>query len=320
MLSRELATSLRRAGVHWSPAKGDRFMIPDRDLDDEVFVVSDMVVEAVDLPRVGRILAFNGTTEWALDSVEAAEAIWLPREEQLRSLLGDAFVSLERLETEPAGYAVTVRVAGELDRHVDVDAEAALGPGAAGPAHSLRPARISPVSDDAPAPRCRETDGTVEREGVVAMAEAGAVPDLRHRAAGLGWLTAGLALLTIAMLAVAVWLVATGSTPQPSSTVVLPVNVDFSHTRAAMVVAAATAVAATFLGLAAAQTASAMKVLSRDRHQPPPMPLHLRQARQWALGPLAARILDPARSRTGRSRRCPTRAGSRRGRACAARC
>ena len=126
MLSRELATSLRRAGVHWSPEKGDRFVIPDRDLDDEVFVVSDMVVEAVDLPRVGRILAFNGTTEWALDSVEAAEAIWLPREEQLRSLMGDAFVSLERLETEPAGYAVTVRVAGELDRHVDVDAEAAL--------------------------------------------------------------------------------------------------------------------------------------------------------------------------------------------------
>ena len=112
--------------MHWSPEKGDRFVIPDRDLDDEVFVVSDMVVEAVDLPRVGRILAFNGTTEWALDSVEAAEAIWLPREEQLRSLMGDAFVSLERLETEPAGYAVTVRVAGELDRHVDVDAEAAL--------------------------------------------------------------------------------------------------------------------------------------------------------------------------------------------------
>ena len=126
MLTRELATALRRAGVQWSPTKGDRFVVPDRDLDDEVFVVSDMVVQAVDVPRVGRILAFNGTTEWALDSVEAAEAIWLPREEQLRSLMGDAFVSLERLETEPAGYAVTVRVEGELDRHVDVDAEAAL--------------------------------------------------------------------------------------------------------------------------------------------------------------------------------------------------
>jgi hypothetical protein len=126
MLTRELAISLRRAGVQWSPAKGDRFVVPDRDLDEEVFVVSDMVVEAVDVPKVGRILAFNGTTEWALDSVEAAEAIWLPREDQLRSLMGDAFVSLERLETEPAGYAVTVRAAGGLDRHVDLDAEAAM--------------------------------------------------------------------------------------------------------------------------------------------------------------------------------------------------
>jgi hypothetical protein len=126
MLTRELAESLRDAGMSWSPAKGDRFVVPDRDLDDEVFVVSDMVVEAVDLPKVGRILAFNGTTEWALDSLEAAEAIWLPREDQLRDLLGDAFVSLERLDTQPDGYAVTVRVAGETARHVDVDAEQAL--------------------------------------------------------------------------------------------------------------------------------------------------------------------------------------------------
>ncbi len=126
MLTRELATALRRAGVQWRPVKGDRFVVPDRDLDDEVFVVSDMVVEAVDVPRIGRILAFNGTTEWALDSVEAADAVWLPREDQLRTLMGDAFVSLERLETEPAGYAVTVRVDGEVDRHVDVDAEAAM--------------------------------------------------------------------------------------------------------------------------------------------------------------------------------------------------
>jgi len=123
----ELARSLRRAGVRWSPVKGDRFMVPDRDLDDELFVVSDMVVEAMDVPNAGGILAFNGTTEWALDSLEAAEAIWLPREDQLRGLLGDAFVSLERLDTEPVGYAVTVRVDGEPVRHVDVDAEAALG-------------------------------------------------------------------------------------------------------------------------------------------------------------------------------------------------
>ena len=78
MLSRALAESLRDAGLRWAPAKGDRFVVPDRDLDDEVFVVSDMVVEAVDVPDGDRLLAFNGTTEWALDSLEAGEAICLP--------------------------------------------------------------------------------------------------------------------------------------------------------------------------------------------------------------------------------------------------
>ena len=126
VIPRDLALALREAGLSWAPQKGDRFAVLDRDLDDEVFVVSDMVVEAVDVPDGGRILAFNGTTEWALDSVEAAEAVWLPREDQLRTALDDAFVALERLDTDPAGYAVTVRVAAELVRHVDVDAESAF--------------------------------------------------------------------------------------------------------------------------------------------------------------------------------------------------
>ena len=50
-----------------------------------------MVVEVVDTP-LGAVLAFNGTTEWALDSIEVDEAVWLPLEHQLRDLLGDAFV------------------------------------------------------------------------------------------------------------------------------------------------------------------------------------------------------------------------------------
>ena len=123
MTSRETAEALRDAGLRWTPARGDRFLVPDRDLDDQVFVVSDMVIEAVDIPQGPRILAFNGTTEWALDSVEQDKVVWLPREDQLRDLLGDAFVSLEHLE---GGYAVTVRGrAGDLERHVDIDAERA---------------------------------------------------------------------------------------------------------------------------------------------------------------------------------------------------
>jgi hypothetical protein len=79
MLSRELAIRLRDAGLRWHPARGDAFVVPGRDLDDHVFVLSDMVVELVDVPGGTSILAFNGTTEWALDRLEAGSAVWVPR-------------------------------------------------------------------------------------------------------------------------------------------------------------------------------------------------------------------------------------------------
>jgi hypothetical protein len=98
----EQAGRLRKAGVLWAPAAGDRFVVPDRDMDDDVFVVSDMTVEVHDY-QGSKVIGFNGTTEWALDSIEQREVIWLPREEQLRALLGDRFRSLEAV---PGGYQV----------------------------------------------------------------------------------------------------------------------------------------------------------------------------------------------------------------------
>ena len=121
MLTLELARALRDAGVRWQPQPGDLFVIPDRDLDEQLFVLSDMVVQTLQPPDGPPILAFNGTTEWALDSLETGEAVWLPREDQLRELLGPAFESLEPVPGPPQGYAVTA--AGE--RHVDVTPEAA---------------------------------------------------------------------------------------------------------------------------------------------------------------------------------------------------
>lgn len=121
VISVDLGRRLADAGVPWSPAPGDRFVIPDRDLDEQVFVVSDMVVEVRELPR-GRLLAFNGTTEWALDSVMQPEALWLPHEHQLRTMLGDAFVCLQAV---PGGWAVVVEDGGKQTRHVDLDAECA---------------------------------------------------------------------------------------------------------------------------------------------------------------------------------------------------
>lgn len=116
MISVQLAAALKDAGLVWKPASGDRFALTAEAFDGEVFTVSDMVVQA--LPsRTGTVLGFNGTTEWALDSAEVSDALWLPREDQLRVLLGSSFRSLERIDD---GYRVTaVRPGGAQDAASD---------------------------------------------------------------------------------------------------------------------------------------------------------------------------------------------------------
>ena len=106
MLALDLALALRHAGLRWTPQPGDRFVLPGRGMDDDVFVLSNMTVEVHEFPT-GKVIGFNGVTEWALDSVEQSEAVWLPAEHQLRGLLGGMFRSLE---STSEGYAVTVRL------------------------------------------------------------------------------------------------------------------------------------------------------------------------------------------------------------------
>ena len=118
MITTELASRLRAAGIEWTPASGDRFVIPDHDLDDQVFVISEMVIESHEVLG-GRVIGFNGTTEWALDSIPADLVVWLPREDQLRELLAGRFV---RLEVVGDGLVV---VLADGSRHVDTDAERA---------------------------------------------------------------------------------------------------------------------------------------------------------------------------------------------------
>ncbi len=112
MIPVRLAELLQQAGLVWDPAPGDVFVLPHRDMDDQRFVLSDMTIEVHQFPT-GEVLGFNGTVEWALDSVERHEALWLPREDQLRDHLGEAFVALRRDGAEyvcevagPAGTAV----------------------------------------------------------------------------------------------------------------------------------------------------------------------------------------------------------------------
>lgn len=121
MIALDLARRLRDAGLRWQPAPGDRFVVPDKGMDDDVFVISDMVVEVQSTPT-GDILGFNGITEWALDSVQRDDVVWMPREQQLRDLLGTQFV---RLEAHEPGYVVVINKEGTEHREADGDAESA---------------------------------------------------------------------------------------------------------------------------------------------------------------------------------------------------
>lgn len=108
-ISRQAAQRLRAAGLTWRPRAGDRFTLLPEGRTDEVFTVSDMVIEQQDCPT-GTILGFSGTTEWALDSVRVDDTLWLPREDQMRELLGHTFRSLARSTT--GWYQVLVEVPG----------------------------------------------------------------------------------------------------------------------------------------------------------------------------------------------------------------
>jgi hypothetical protein len=109
MISTELARALRDSGLVWHPVSGDAFRIDRIEAEADVFYLSDMTIETHQLPT-GTELGFNGTTEWALDSVDIEDALWLPSENQLRDELGQAFVALARTD---AGFRVTADVAGE---------------------------------------------------------------------------------------------------------------------------------------------------------------------------------------------------------------
>lgn len=141
--------ALRDAGVVWTPTSGDRFAITRAEMADETFVLADMTIELHHLPD-GDLIGFNGTTEWALDSVEPEHAVWLPNESQLRELLGRTFHSLQRgpaqppkerppkeksaneraanegpPNNEPRSWRVTVTVNGQDHDYTDIDAASA---------------------------------------------------------------------------------------------------------------------------------------------------------------------------------------------------
>ena len=95
MITTELARRLQQDGVLWEPAPGDRFTIDQPNVIGEVFWISHLTID-VHTFKGQPLLGFNGTTEWALDSVTLDTALWMPREDQLRELIGERLVSLSR--------------------------------------------------------------------------------------------------------------------------------------------------------------------------------------------------------------------------------
>lgn len=97
MISLPLATRLKSVGLTWKPALHDFFTIPNSDLDQRIFVVSDMTIDVRQL--LGhQTITFNGAVEWSLDYIRKTDAVWLPTEEQLRELLQDLLLA----ESQPA--------------------------------------------------------------------------------------------------------------------------------------------------------------------------------------------------------------------------
>ena len=109
MISLGTARLLKDAGLVWRPALHDFFAIPDRNLDQTVFVISDVQVTVEYLQGV-QVVSFQGASEWALDSLVSSDAIWLPREDQLRQLLEEHLYlvghSQLRLEAGIGGYRI----------------------------------------------------------------------------------------------------------------------------------------------------------------------------------------------------------------------
>jgi hypothetical protein len=113
MISLSTASQLKKAGLTWIPALHDFFAIPDRGLDDRVFVISDMMAY-VEIRNNLPVVTFHGVVEWALDYLLTAEVIWLPREEQLRMALSRHLANEEQptlsLLSAEHGYTCQIRL------------------------------------------------------------------------------------------------------------------------------------------------------------------------------------------------------------------
>jgi hypothetical protein len=124
VISSELALRLKQAGLVWRPVERDFFMMPEHNLDEQIFVVSALPALVQNFHSEMSI-TFHGSIEWALDYVLLSEAVWLPAETQLRALLSDAIGADAplRLDRTAAGYRLQIALGPNLLDFDAADAE-----------------------------------------------------------------------------------------------------------------------------------------------------------------------------------------------------
>lgn len=126
MISLQKAKALKEAGLVWKTAINDFFYIPERDMDEHIFVISDLMV-TMELLRGWPALTFHGTAEWAADHLFTHEAVWLPTEEQMRaeivSLLQYEPTAAFNLTYDGLIYQVECTVAGHKQKFEGETAE-----------------------------------------------------------------------------------------------------------------------------------------------------------------------------------------------------
>lgn len=119
MISLSYATRLQKAGLVWEPMLHDFFAIPIPELEDRIFVVSDMTIDI--RQYLGRqTITFNGAMEWSLDYILKSDVVWMPTEEQLRQAILAQIVGHDRpkvlLSDAAEGICCQIKVKGEMHR------------------------------------------------------------------------------------------------------------------------------------------------------------------------------------------------------------
>lgn len=111
MIPLNMAIALKNAGLVWQADIHDFFSIPDRNLDERAFVISDLMAN-LDIFRGWPVVTFHGTAEWALDYILTREVVWMPTENQLRqeveTILRQQGEAMMQLTLRPDGYQCTI--------------------------------------------------------------------------------------------------------------------------------------------------------------------------------------------------------------------